>query len=196
MVRNSNFWFDTYPTEQRVYSGVPSNADVVIIGGGVMGISTLFHLLAQDNTLNVVLLEEATVAEHASGRSSGQLMIKTGKDFSDMKPGDAQEYIQFLERSVQATKWIVKKADIDCNLVESGGLHMSEETDGMSVEHQTLQRHLKYPTTIQFDEKKSRRSCPQRFSRAECLYPSKLTSILTCLSMSLQQKLNMLDDAF
>lgn len=50
---------------------LPSSADVVIIGGGVMGASAAFHL-AQRGTKNIVLLERENFAgQGATGRCAG-----------------------------------------------------------------------------------------------------------------------------
>ena len=48
--------------------------DVIIIGGGIIGLSTAYNLLHRHQTKNVVVLEkEAKVAFHQTGRNSGVL---------------------------------------------------------------------------------------------------------------------------
>lgn len=50
------------------------SADVVVIGGGLVGLATAYRLLERDAGASVVVLEkEADVALHQSGRSSGVL---------------------------------------------------------------------------------------------------------------------------
>ena len=50
---------------------IPDTADIVIIGGGVMGASTLYHLAARGHK-NVVLLEkESFFGQGATGRCAG-----------------------------------------------------------------------------------------------------------------------------
>ena len=51
---------------------VPPTADVVVVGGGIMGASTAWQL-AQSGAGRVVLLERATVASGASGRTGALL---------------------------------------------------------------------------------------------------------------------------
>ncbi|MGB5936762.1 MAG: FAD-binding oxidoreductase, partial [Ornithinimicrobium sp.] len=49
---------------------MPAEADVVIIGGGVMGVSTAYHL-ARSRVDRVVLLEKDELGEGSTARSAG-----------------------------------------------------------------------------------------------------------------------------
>jgi L-2-hydroxyglutarate oxidase len=47
-------------------------ADIIIIGGGIVGLSTAYHLIKKDSELKVILLEkEAYLALHQTGHNSG-----------------------------------------------------------------------------------------------------------------------------
>lgn len=51
-----------------------SVSDVVVVGGGIIGLSTAYHLLKAQPTLRLVLLEkESALAQHQTGRNSGVL---------------------------------------------------------------------------------------------------------------------------
>src|SRR5664280_3846847 len=50
----------------------PRDADVVVIGGGIIGLATALELLVRRPGLKLVLLEkEAALATHQTGRNSG-----------------------------------------------------------------------------------------------------------------------------
>src|ERR1051326_3061183 len=51
---------------------MPESADVVIIGGGIMGASLAFHLTRR-GVRNVLLVEKRTVASGASGKTGALL---------------------------------------------------------------------------------------------------------------------------
>lgn len=47
-------------------------ADIIIIGGGIVGLSTAYHLIKEDSELKIILLEkEAKLALHQTGHNSG-----------------------------------------------------------------------------------------------------------------------------
>lgn len=59
------------PTPQTASDDLPARADVVIIGGGLTGLSAALHL-ARDGRA-VLLVEAGTIGDGASGRNGGQL---------------------------------------------------------------------------------------------------------------------------
>ena len=56
--------------DAALQSSVPVNADVVIIGGGVIGCSTLYHL-AKKGITNVVLLERSLLTSGTTWHTAG-----------------------------------------------------------------------------------------------------------------------------
>ena len=58
--------------ETCVTGALPSSADVVIVGGGVIGCSTLYHL-AKSGTTNVVLLEKDQLTSGTTWHTAGSL---------------------------------------------------------------------------------------------------------------------------
>jgi len=63
-----SFWSD------RSTPGRRSTADVVVIGGGVSGLSTALALRAADPRLGVTLVERSRVGDGASGRNAGMVL--------------------------------------------------------------------------------------------------------------------------
>ena len=55
-------------------SAVPSSSDVVVVGGGLVGLATAHALASSNSDLSITVVEaEAGVARHQSGRNSGVL---------------------------------------------------------------------------------------------------------------------------
>jgi glycine/D-amino acid oxidase-like deaminating enzyme len=67
-------WADTFPEHER--SAFPSlerdlDVDVAIVGGGLTGLWTAWHLLQRDPSLRVTVIERETIGFGASGRNGG-----------------------------------------------------------------------------------------------------------------------------
>ena len=50
-----------------------STADIAVIGGGLTGVSTAWHLRQRHPDLRIVLLEARVLGHGASGRNGGQV---------------------------------------------------------------------------------------------------------------------------
>src|SRR5437868_6803089 len=63
----------------------PETADIAVIGGGITGVSTAWHLSERYPDRRVVLLEARALAYGASGRSGGQVL----NGINGIEPRDA-----------------------------------------------------------------------------------------------------------
>jgi glycine/D-amino acid oxidase-like deaminating enzyme len=81
-IAGRSLWADTLPDAERATgspsgthdtpaSGVPTSADVAIVGAGLTGLWTAWYLLERDPTLRVVVIERDTIGFGASGRNGG-----------------------------------------------------------------------------------------------------------------------------
>lgn len=143
MANHNNYWFGTCPTRARVASGLVRNADVLIIGGGIAGMSLLYNLINAGVT-NTYLVEESTVASHASGRSSGQLMLRGSKLFHELGDTVGAEYLEFIgENNRRFTKGL-RAAGFDTDLRDTGGLRLAvteDELEKLSRESEFVLKH-------------------------------------------------------
>jgi gamma-glutamylputrescine oxidase len=72
------FW----PPPPEKYPGrLPDKADVVVIGGGIAGVSLLYHLAAR--RIDAVLLEREHIASGASGRNAGFLLAGVASSYAE-----------------------------------------------------------------------------------------------------------------
>src|SRR2546423_10625017 len=77
-VVSTPFW--TPPPEK--YPGrLPEKADVVVIGGGIAGVSLLWHLSAR--RIDAVLVERHHIAWGASGRNAGFLLAGVASSYAE-----------------------------------------------------------------------------------------------------------------
>jgi len=60
-------------------TGVPATAEVVVVGGGIVGVSAAFFL-AEAGVPGVVVLERSTTGAGATGRAAGIVMLQAGSE--------------------------------------------------------------------------------------------------------------------
>ena len=92
--------------------------DVLIIGGGITGISTLYHL--RNSELNVMLVEQNKIGGSITGNSTGKLTFLQNDllDKIRTKCGD-KVLIEYINSQIYAMNTIVntiKVENIDCDL--------------------------------------------------------------------------------
>ncbi|KAJ9621075.1 hypothetical protein H2204_012056 [Knufia peltigerae] len=87
-----SFWQEPpLPIAQHASSRLPKDADIVIIGSGITGISTALHLLRRDPKLNIVMLEARTAISGATGRNGGHIKAVPWADYYALKEAYGKE---------------------------------------------------------------------------------------------------------
>ncbi|KIW10971.1 hypothetical protein PV08_10270 [Exophiala spinifera] len=82
----TSFWQEPLlPIAQHASSSLPKDAEVVIIGSGIAGISTALHLLRRDPRLSIVMLEARTAISGATGRNGGHIKAVPWADYFALK---------------------------------------------------------------------------------------------------------------
>ena len=111
----------------------PTDADVVIVGAGLTGLWTAFHLLAMEPGLDVAILEQGRAAGGASGRNAG--ILGEGIDHSHALAikhfgrAEAQLLTEIGRRNVAEMRRSLEKHAIDCDLETTGQLLVALSED-------------------------------------------------------------------
>jgi len=109
-------------------TALPAEADVVVIGGGIIGVSTALYL--SDKGLRVVLCEKGTIAGEQSSRNWGWVRV-THRDMRE------------FELSIESLKlWrtMDRTLGIDTGFTQCGILYMTEDDAKMDDHRVWLQK--------------------------------------------------------
>ena len=117
----------------------PQSADVVIIGGGVMGASTAYHL-ARAGVTNVVVLEADQLASGSTSKSAGGVRLQ----FSD------EVNIKLALRSLDAIERFATEPGADIGLHQVGYLFLLTEQADVDIfeANVALQQSLGVPSRM------------------------------------------------
>ena len=120
-MKNISIWKDSCFSIDSRKLDKDIECDVLIIGGGLTGISTLYHL--KDSELKVVLVEQNKLGMGVTANSTGKLTYLQDSMYNKIwKKYDKKIAAKYLKSKVQAidiAKDIINSNDIDCDLVES-----------------------------------------------------------------------------
>ena len=87
---------------------LPSHASVVVVGGGVMGCSTLYHL-AETGVSDAILLERNKLTSGTTWHSAAQVRaLRSTRNLTDLIRYSISLYARLEDETGQATGWIGK----------------------------------------------------------------------------------------
>lgn len=134
--KRHSYWFDTVPlTAASAPLQGDITADICIVGGGVAGLSTAYHLSRLDPTQRVVVLEAQTVGSGASGRNAGQAIVALGdNDFGAQlrRHGSANltEAYTYVAEGIALLAALCEEEGIDCDWQPTGYLEVGLRAEG------------------------------------------------------------------
>lgn len=147
MTAKINYWFDTGSTRLKMRSEVPTTVDVLVIGGGIAGMSTLYWLLRHD--VNAILVDQADIGFRATGRSNGVIGCPPLCGISEI------EY-DFIRQNNRLISNIINDEYIDCDFSFGGELQIGgnflEEIDFdniMHIDKKELRKVLPVPKHVE-----------------------------------------------
>ncbi|KAJ5102775.1 hypothetical protein N7532_003304 [Penicillium argentinense] len=183
----------------RTTENLPSETDILIIGGGYAGASTAYHLFQEGSAPRVVLLEARELCSGATGRNGGHLRPDlyaiTSKYAERYGLEAAVEVVRFEMSHLKEIANLVEKENIDCEftLARSLDIYMDEDelakrkefVDYLRVQGLDFMDDVKYMSEQEVQEKAHVRNAKGGFSfSAGHLWPYKLITQLITIALS------------
>lgn len=116
-MKNKSIWKEK---QKQICPKLEENitTDVLIIGGGITGISTAYHLI--NSNLKVVLVEKNEIVNGVTSRTTGKLTYLQENIYSKLKKyhgiDKSKLYLHSQIEAINMVKDIIEKENIECNL--------------------------------------------------------------------------------
>ena len=112
-----SYWRDTVPPADLPPALGPADVDVLVVGGGILGLTTA--ILAAEAGLDVVVLEARELASGTTGGTTGKLTSQNGTRLLQLRQrfGDtgAATYATATERGIVVFDELTERYGIDCD---------------------------------------------------------------------------------
>lgn len=131
-MKNKSIWLDV--KNKKNYEKLKQDllVDVLIIGGGITGISTLYHL--RNSNLKVCLVEKNRLLEGVTSKTTGKLTYLQENIYSKLNSFHneevAKKYLESQKEAIKLVKNIINKNDIECDLERVDSYVFSNENNG------------------------------------------------------------------
>lgn len=117
-MKNISIWEDNLKQKKYPVLNKDTSCDVLIIGGGITGISSLYHM--KDTNLKVMLVEQNKIGMSTTSRSTGKLSYLQNDliDKIRVSSGDdvAKEYLKSQKEAISLINKVISKEKINCDL--------------------------------------------------------------------------------
>jgi gamma-glutamylputrescine oxidase len=138
----TSIWLDEDRADEYPPLEKDTSADVVIVGAGVAGIATAYHLTQAG--VKPVVLEARTVAESASGRNAGFLLAGVAENFvaATRRYGDdsALRIWRFTRHNQELVREIVARERIACDLAWNGSAQIAGDDEEWTEVRESAER--------------------------------------------------------
>ena len=144
----------------------PAVADLVVVGGGYLGLWTALLAHQRDPDLEVLVLEAETCGHAASGRNGGFCEASLTHGFGNGRarwPGEMDQLLEMGRDNLDAIEHTVEELAIDCDFVRAGSFAVAtrpHEVDWLREEYDAMRAHGLKVTWLDAEEMRERVDSP------------------------------------
>ncbi len=144
----------------------PTEADLVVVGGGYLGLWTALLAKEREPGRDVLLLEGATCGHAASGRNGGFCEASLTHGFGNglaRWPEEMDQVLRMGRDNLAGIRSTIEQHDIDCDFVKAGSLAVAtqpHQVDALREEHAAMRERGGDPAWLDRDEIRARLHSP------------------------------------
>ena len=116
-LKNKTLWLEGIDSKPNPSLNQDLDLDVLIIGGGMTGLSTAYHL--KDSNLKVAIVDKDKVAHGVSSKTTGKLTFLQELIYTKLQKKFSKELVKmYLDSQIDAIKLvenIIKEHNISCD---------------------------------------------------------------------------------
>ena len=165
--RFATYWLDD-PDRPPALPGLtgPDRTDLVVVGGGYLGLWTALLAKERDPDRDVLLLEADTCGHAASGRNGGFCEASLTHGFGNglaRWPDELDQLITLGRENLDAIERAVEEHAIDCDFVRSGSLAVAtraHQVEQLREEYDQTRAHGLGTTWLEADQLRARVDSP------------------------------------
>ena len=138
------------------------SADVVVIGGGAIGVAVAYHLAVAGK--NVTLVERRGIGQEASGANVGLVTLFSGHSLDEPDPGPLYE---LTRASIEAYAALGDELGVDIEYEQNGGVVFAETPEKLAAIRRAYEGYLAHGVPVTWLDAQGVRECePAFFSEA------------------------------
>jgi glycine/D-amino acid oxidase-like deaminating enzyme/nitrite reductase/ring-hydroxylating ferredoxin subunit len=154
-IRNESYWNATAPAHHFPSLAGDHEADVAIIGGGMVGVTTA--RLLKDRGLKVILVEARRIGEEVTGKSTAKITSQHNVTYTTLKrkfgEDGARIYAEANQTGLATIRELAARHRIACDLESADAFTFTQDENQVSAieEEQALAAELGLPASLTRD---------------------------------------------
>ena len=165
--RPAPYWLEdpTRPDSLAPLDG-PDTTDLLVVGGGYLGLWTALLAKERDPDREVLVLEAETCGHAASGRNGGFCEASLTHGFGNglsRWPDELDVLVAMGRENLDGIERTIEDHGIDCDFVRAGSLAVAtapHQVDALREEHHQMRAHGMAATWLEADELRERVDSP------------------------------------
>ncbi len=141
-MKKYSLWLDHILEEKEPILKEDIDCDVLIIGGGMTGISTAYHL--KNSNLKIVVVEKNQIGRGVSARTTGKITYLQDTIYSDLtdiySETTARKYFYSQKDAIEIIRNIIENENIKCDLKKVTSYIFSKKKENLNKEGELLEQ--------------------------------------------------------